>query len=309
MRLVRFPNLIIVALTQYLLQYLVLVPPYVYYQSQLELNDLIVLKPFQFFLLVISTICIAAGGYIINDIEDVKIDKINKPEKKQIVGRQISMQQAWILYISISLIGFFISVYLANYIHHFEQLVIYPCAVFLLYSYSRWLKKRPLIGNLVVSFFCAFVAFVVLYAQTIGSDMFAHWLADPEFDYLTIFLGYSIFAFLSTLFREIIKDMEDVVGDKAVDCKTLPIVLGIKTTKFIAFLVGILLLIAVFYFSWLIDNWGWKFFLIHALISLPTLFSLYKLYLAKDKKDFTFLSQFAKLIMLSGLIFILVMQV
>ncbi len=301
MRLVRFPNLIIVALTQYLLQYLVLVPPYI----KGSINDLIVLKTIQFFLLVISTICIAAGGYIINDIEDIEIDKINKPEKKQIVGRQISLQQAWILYISISLVGLFISIYLANYIHHFEQLIIYPCAVFLLYAYSRWLKKIPLIGNLVVSFFCAFVAWVVYYAQILVQTTLID--SDSLFKIKLLFAGYTVFAFLSTLFREIIKDMEDVVGDNAGDCKTLPIVFGLKATKFFALFVAILLLFSVYIFS-IFAFLNFKIYLIHLLITLPTIFALYKLYFAKDKEDFAFLSQFAKLIMLSGLIFILVMQ-
>ncbi len=273
----------------------------------MDSNYSFLLKPTQFFLLVISTLLIAAGGYIINDIEDVKIDKLNKPVKKQIVGRQISLRKTWILYTALTLVGFFISVYLANFVHRFDQLVIYPAAVLLLYAYSHWFKKMPLIGNLVVSFFCAFVAWIIVYAQALKPQEIRIVPGWGVKKHAYVLIGYTLFAFISTLFREIIKDIEDVVGDKAGECKTLPIVFGIKITKVIVFCVGITLLVCVYFFSKIIDD-SFKFFLIHLLISIPILFALYKLFYAKEKKDFAFLSQFAKLIMLSGLIFILVMR-
>ncbi len=314
----RFPNLIIVALTQYLLQYGILVPFYnKYYLNAPNFNSgngIIALPPPQFVFLVLSTVCIAAAGYVINDIEDVEIDKINKSEQKQIVGRKISVRSAWILYFFITIAGLFISIYLAYYVRDFFQLIIYPIAVALLYTYSRWLKKMPLIGNLVVSFFCAFVAWVVLYAQSLNTAQLSvgkssdqeYTFADFLFFYVTFF-GYAVFAFLSTLFREIIKDMEDVAGDKVNDCKTLPIVLGMKRTKVIAFYVAILLLIAVYFFGQFVGT-GFKFYLIQLLVSAPILFSLYRLYFAYEKKNYAFLSQFAKLIMLSGLVFIGIMS-
>ena len=316
--MVRLPNLIIVALTQYLLQYGILVPFYEKYYAEINIlflkRDIISLPPVQFFLLVVSTVCIAAGGYIINDIQDIEIDKINKPEKKQIIGRKISMRSAYYLYFFFSLLGFFLSVYLAYYIHDFVQLIIYPIAIALLYAYSRWFKKMPLIGNLIVSFFCAFVAWVVLYAQLIeplspSGEKYIEKIYHPEelLFIVVTFSGYAVFAFLSTLFREIIKDMEDVAGDKAGNCKTLPIVIGIKLTKVIAFSVAIILLFAVYFFSQFIVG-GFRFYLIHLLVTAPILFALYRLYFAEQKKDYAFLSQFAKLIMLSGLVFIGIMS-
>ena len=203
LRLVRFPNLFIVVLTQYLLQYAVLMP------EIRRLAMIPVLPHFPFLLLVCSTVLIAAGGYIVNDIEDVDIDARNKPEHKRIVGRVYSIQTAWQLYAFCTILGFLISLYLAFYVKDVIQLLIYPAAVGLLFAYSRWFKRQPLIGNLVVSFFCAFVAWVIFYAQDL-SPIFklflkTHWLQSVT---LT-FKGYAIFAFLSTLFREIIKDIED----------------------------------------------------------------------------------------------------
>jgi len=158
LQLIRFPNLIIVVLTQYLLQYLILIPAF----QKANLPPL--LDHFHFFILVLSTLIIAAGGYIINDIEDQEIDLLNKPEKV-IVGKYISFQNAKILYWGITILGLLISIYLAIYVDNLPLVLIYPFAVFLLYIYSKSLKKSVLWGNIIVSIFCGFVAGIILFAE------------------------------------------------------------------------------------------------------------------------------------------------
>jgi 4-hydroxybenzoate polyprenyltransferase len=306
LRLVRFPNLFIVALTQYLLQYLILKPAL----AKIGISPF--LPDFQFFLLVLSTVLIAASGYIINDIEDVEIDKLNKPLKKQIVERIYPLSMSWFFYAFLSILGFFVSLYLAFYIHDFVQLLIYPLAVCLLWAYSKWLKRQPLSGNLVVSFFCAFVAFVVYYAQNLYKpnaldieNGYQDFQAETQF----IFIIYAILAFISTLFREIIKDIEDAEGDKAGDCRTLPIVLGIEKSKLVASGVGLIFLIFVVFFSFILRGGVLSKILLNLCISTPILYTLFLLKTAHTKKDFSFLSKLAKLIMLSGLIFILIIKI
>ena len=302
LRLIRFPNLIIVALTQYLLQYYILLP-------ELKRVNLMPLLPdFQFFLLVFSTILIAAGGYIINDIEDVDIDKLNKPEKKQIVGRIYPLSISWKMYLFSIILGFIISVYLAFFIHNLAQLLIYPAAVGMLYAYSKWWKRQPLIGNLVVSFFCAFVAWIIFYAEKI--NFISEKLKNTEgYDLLKItFIGYAIFAFISTLFREIIKDIEDMQGDKASNCRTLPVVIGVGSSKKCAFLVGLIFLILVIIFSFILRGEWVKIVILNLTISLPIIYALFLLIKSQKKEDFSFLSKLAKFIMLSGLVFILIMK-
>ncbi len=313
LRLIRFPNLLIVALTQYLLQYLILIPAL----SKIHLKPY--LPHFPFFLLVLSTVLIAAGGYIINDIEDVDIDKLNKPLKKQIVGRLYPLSISWFFYAFFSVVGFLISLYLAFYIHDFLQLVIYPLAVGLLWAYSKWLKRLPLIGNLVVSFFCAFVAFVVFYAQNLYKPTGVEFKTGYFYFQMTmtfIFIIYAVLAFISTLFREIIKDIEDAEGDKAGNCRTLPIVLGLKKSKWVACMVGVFFLFTVVYFSFILsertpmERGGiLQKILLNLTISLPILYALFLLIKAKTKEDFSFLSKLAKVIMLSGLIFLLIMKI
>ncbi len=312
LRLIRFPNLIIVALTQYLLQYYILIP---------ELQNIHAepfLPNFQFFLLVVSTVLIAAGGYIVNDIEDVEIDKLNKPEKKQIVGRIYPLSIAWKMYIFCIIAGFIISVYLAFYIENIFQILIYPAAVGMLYAYSKWWKRQPLIGNFVISFFCAFVAWVVFYAEKLNSTVqklhpsqntATSILDSSAHDFLLLtFIGYALFAFISTLFREIIKDIEDAEGDKAGNCRTLPIVIGIRESKWVAFTVGLLFLSMVIYCSVIMRGSVLQILLLNFSISLPLMYALVLLLKAKKKEEFSFLSKFAKFIMLSGLVFILIMK-
>lgn len=305
LRLIRFPNLIIVALTQYLLQYLVIVDGL----NSIHLKPL--LPSFQFFLLSLSTVLIAAGGYIINDIEDIEIDKINKPIHKQIVGRIYPLSMAWYMYILSIAIGFLISLYLAFYIHDFIQLLIYPAAVLLLWAYSKWFKRMALVGNLVVSFFCAFVAWVVFYAQSLYQPS----VEDTKTGYffftissIFIFVIYAVFAFISTLFREIIKDIEDAEGDKLENCHTLPILIGTEKSKWLAFVVGLLFLAFTIYISFEANLTNYQIILLNLSISLPLIYALFLLLKAKEKQDFSYLSKLAKFIMLSGLVSILILK-
>lgn len=309
LRLIRFPNLIIVALTQYLLQYYILLP------ELKKVNLMPLLPDFEFFLLVFSTILIAAGGYIINDIEDVDIDKLNKPEKKQIVGRIYPLSISWKMYIFSIILGFIISIYLAFFIHNLVQLLIYPTAVGMLYAYSKWWKRQPLIGNLVVSFFCAFVAWIVFYAEKINfileklNNVTASGTQQEGYDFLKLtFIGYAVFAFISTLFREIIKDIEDEQGDKAGNCRTLPVVIGVEKSKKWAFAVGLIFLSLVVIFSFILRGDWVKILILNLTISLPIIYALFLLIKSQKKEDFSFLSKLAKFIMLSGLVFILIMK-
>jgi 4-hydroxybenzoate polyprenyltransferase len=314
LRLIRFPNIVIVALTQHLLQY------YILYSTLYVCQVRPGLPYFPFLLLIITTCLIAASGYVVNDIEDVAIDRINKPVHKRIVERVISISFAWKIYWFCVVLGFLISIYLAFYIKDITQLTIYPIAVFLLWSYAKWLKKMPLIGNMVIAGFCAFVAWVVNYAQglqsfynTSSNDI--QLIKDCSY-YNEIrgvtFGGYFIFAFLSTLFREIVKDIEDVQGDLTEGGRTLPVVLGIEGSKKVASFVGMLFLLVIVFFNHILLQFSYtgivQIFIFNIMVSLPTIYALYLLKKAKEKPDFTRLSFIAKMIMLSGIVFILIMS-
>ncbi len=297
--LLRPLNLFIVALTQFLLEFLILIP-------NLEKAGVApVLDMPRFLLLVLSTVLIAAGGYVINDIEDVEIDRINKPEK-QIVGRLITVRRAWIYYVSLFAVGLVISLYLALYIDNLPLLAIYPAAWLLLYLYSRYFKKMPLIGNLTVAFFCAFVAGIVWFAEREAYFNLQEKSPEVFWDLTVIFGIYMFFAFVSTLYREIIKDLEDYRGDKENGCRTLPVVLGLTKAKTATtvvgtvFLGGILSLAMYFLQS---DRYSLSALIFIGLcMFLPLIYSLVLTFTSREKKDYKRNSRIAKVLMLAGIL-------
>ncbi|MCF8245905.1 MAG: geranylgeranylglycerol-phosphate geranylgeranyltransferase [Saprospiraceae bacterium] len=296
-KLVRFPNLVIVALTQYLLQYLVLVP------ALREAGLTPILDAFHFFLLVLTTVLIAAGGYLINDLLDYESDLINKPDSV-FVNRVFPKKMVEAFYYTIFLVGFAIAWHLAVYVKKLVLVQLYPAAFLLLYFYSKKLKKIPLWGNVTVALFCAFVAGVVLFAER---QNFAQ-MADEGGVVTVLFGGYLWFAFLSTLLREIVKDIEDMEGDARLGLQTLPLRFGENMAKKMGILVGVGLLLSLLVFVfWL---WQRQEFL-SAIFSLLVVTSLicYTLIILKKattKADFSRVSFLSKMVMLSGLVLLLV---
>jgi 4-hydroxybenzoate polyprenyltransferase len=280
LKLIRFGNLIIMLATLILARYCL--------NNYLLLSDLLNLK---FLYLIIATLLTGAGGYIINDYYDVKLDLVNKP-KKVIVGSSISRRMAMLLHLWFSagaiVFGMLISI---------KVVMLITICVFLLWLYSVSLKRQFLIGNIVVAAMSAFVIFIL-----------------KIYDYNTpssLILLYSAFAFCISLLREIIKDSEDIKGDSRFDCKTLPIVLGIKKTKktlitFSIFLISLLIATIVYannIISFELSGTSdfYKIFLLLFTI-IPLIVMIYLIRKAEVKSDFSRLSLLTKLIMLSGIL-------
>lgn len=295
--LIRTPNLFIVVLTQCLLYFRLIAPSLQKAGVQRNLDDA------QFGVLVLITVLITASGYIINDIIDYPADLINKPEKV-IIYRKISLPVAYWLYFSFNLLGYILALYLAFVIHHLPYLILFPIAVSGLYLYSRFLKSRPLWGNLLVAFYCAGVAVVLLLAEKEGLQQ----LYDQDqkaVAYLGIlFLWYAVFAFLSTLYRELIKDLQDEIGDREKGLRTAPVVWGKNNTKKVAFGIGGVLLLFIatwsvsFYEHFRLITWS----VLGVGVSLPLIYTLGVLLRAESSSDFYCLSQIAKWIMLGGIL-------
>ena len=221
-KLVRWPNLFITALTMCLVHHCIM-----------GLSSTLA-----FTLLVISMVMIQAGGYVINDIFDMDIDAINKPER-QIVGKIFTERQARLFYITLTIIGLGCGLAASliangkNFITIFASLVLLAC---FLYSYSSRYKKTLIVGNLIVSLSVAFAVFLPWLFQVLsmlGDE--AMLLENQEWMHVTfrIVLIYTAFAFLMTLIREIVKDMEDMKGDGRSHCRTIPIVWGMNAAQII----------------------------------------------------------------------------
>lgn len=240
LRLIRFPNLLIVAITQFFLYHFILVP----HQS---VDHSLALDYSHMGLLVLSTMLIAATGYVVNDIVDVPIDIVNKPDTI-IVGRLVSIRSSWVYFWVLAAVGFGISLYLGWHINDIKMVGLFPLAVLVLVLYSYYFKRMSLIGNIIVSIFCMFVAGIVLFAER-------HFLHDVSLLNIDIsqaiqlaFGSYMVFAFLSTMYREIVKDIEDVEGDRELGYQTLPISIGQSRSKVVAifFCLTLLILMALF---------------------------------------------------------------
>ena len=293
----RFPNLFIVVLTQILLWKLVILRRF----PEAGIEPVFDLPHFLLFTFV--TVLIAASGYVINDIVDMEIDLVNKPEKTWI-GTRLSKKVAQKIYWWIIGLGFIIACFLAIYVDNLPLLLIYPVAVILLWWYAVSLKKKPFLGNLVIAIFCAFVAGIVLVSEWPAVKNLMENQPDAGNYIWFLFCCYLVFALISTLLREVIKDIEDIDGDLKNGCRTLPIAFGKRTAKFWAAAFALILMILVAWFSlWL---YGERLIMAFAFswlaIILPTLILLFRLRSAEQKSDFSTLSTWTKGIMLSGLI-------
>lgn len=293
LKLIRYPNLAIVAITQYLLQYLVLVP------AIKGAGHLPLLGDYHFFLLVLTTVLIAAGGYIINDILDYEADIVNKPSTV-FINTYFPIKKALALYGGVTATGFAIAWYLAAYVQNLSLVLIYPSAVLLLYLYSKTWKKQAIIGNIVVSLYCAMVAGIVLYAER---ERFGY-LDWGRGELGVLITSYLVFAFLSTWFREIIKDLEDLEGDAKLGLRTLPLRFGVKSAKLTAMVVGgiLLILLMVFlHYCWQSHLWFPLGFGLLTLVPL-LVYSIAIVPKAQIKKHYSRISLLLKILMLVGLV-------
>ena len=254
-------------------------------------------------LLIISTICIAAAGNIINDIHDVETDFINKPNKI-IIGKSISEKTAYNLFIILNVIGVGIGYYLSNAVGRSGFFSLFVIISVLLYVYSTYLKQQFLIGNLIISMLVGLSIIIVGVFELIPNITEQN--QTLQLLYFKTILNYAFMAFILNLIREIAKDVEDLEGDKKAGMKTLPIIIGKEKTKYV--LVGLsltTLLIIVFY----VVNSLYKhqvaviYFLI--CILAPLLYLNIKIVSAKTKPDYTHISNILKWIMLFGMLSLL----
>lgn len=289
LRLIRLPNLIIVALTQAILYFHLLFP----YLQHYQIPSIFQFSSFVLFSFV--TIVISAAGYIINDITDIRVDLINKPDKV-VINKSISLQTAYWLYFCTCLIGYAASLFLAFDVMQLALINIYILAVGGLYWYSNNLKKKALLGNILVAIYCAGVAGILWFADRNAIQILQKLDPAAAHRVKSVFMAYMVFAFLVTLYRELIKDIEDLKGDEMRKYRTAPILWGIGPAKAIAALIGGLLCVSILIAAW-------KFvppFL--ALLVLPVLLSLYLLKKASNSTDYHQLSLYTKWLMLGSLL-------
>jgi len=245
-----------------------------------------------------ALITIVAGGYIINDVYDIKIDKVNKPETR-IIEKEISKGFAIKIYYILNLIGVTSGFYTAYQINKLSLGLIFLFFWFSLWRYSKTYKTSFLIGNLQVAFLTALSIFNLVLFDLIPIGITNENSTKPIF---YIILVYSGFSFIITLIREIIKDLEDLSGDKTVNANTMAINYGIKKTKKITISLILIPIIGIAYFQYLQWAEGGIPFGYLSLLQILFIVLLIKTSISKIKPDFYFLSTLCKIIMLMGIL-------
>lgn len=289
-KIIRWPNLVIIALVQYLIRFFIIE----------SLGVPHVLNHTYFFLGVLCSITLAAAGYVINDIYDVEADTTNKPERMAI-GNGITLNGAWTVYGMLNVIAI-IAGYLVAGAAGFQSLWMLPVvAIALLYLYAIDLKKRVLLGNILVSLLTALPVFLVaLFDVLPAANAETAEIIQPIFYVIS---AYAAFAFYSNFIREIIKDAEDVEGDDQEGYRTLAIIVGRNYIRYVVALLLVIMLCFTGAFNvYLFQSDIVSSVYLLLFVNLPILLAIARVLTAKSKVDFKKASILMKLIMLTGIV-------
>jgi len=299
LKIIRPVNLVIIVLSQFLLREMVFVPLLKISGTAPQLDG------WQFLLLVLSTVLIAAAGYVINDINDTGMDSVNKPSKV-IAGRMIPLARAKNYYYALNAAGIAAGIVLSYTIGKWELSILFLIIATMLYYYTYKYQYLTFWGNFTVSLLAgATIAIVWLFeffAFRKDPEMFVE--AFHAFRYLNIFTAaYAVLAFLTTMSREITKDIQDRVGDAKNGCRTIPVRYGESTARLIVALINLFIISGVIVFQlWLFDNnfvkLMWSLTIPQALMVAASVIIFYP----KTGKNYMITGNLMKVSMLTGLI-------
>ena len=302
LKLLRVKNLLIIVFTQYLMRYAVIFP-------MLESKGYVTqFSDFNFFLLVLTTVLLAAAGYVINDYFDTGTDLLNRPDTV-VVGKSITRRNAMTLHLVLNILGVVLGFYISLQIHLWKLVYIYILITGLLWFYSSSYKKMFLVGNIIVALLTAMVPLMtVLYEIPALNQKYSEVLLMIGQNFYDIFFwvaGFSIFAFITTLTREIIKDAEDFEGDNAYGSRSMPVVAGIRITKLVTISLTLITIVLIpftyFYYVSIPKNPDYlSIAYISVLLILPLFLLVFYIIKANEKKDWKKAGNLLKLIMLFG---------
>lgn len=299
LKLIRYQNLLLLAFMQLIFRY-----------GFLKMQEIpLALNHFQYGLLVLSTVLIAAAGYVINDILDQETDYDNRPHAV-IVGTDISEKTAYNLYFVLNILGVGIGFYLSNLIQKPSFTGAFIIVSATLYMYATNLKQMLLVGNIIVALLLSFSVLIIGLFDLLPATYDGN--REVMGTMFKMLIDYAVFAFIINLIREIVKDMEDVDGDYNQGMSTLPIALGInRTAKAIVVLGIIATLVLLWYINVFLMDYSLYYAAVYALVFVvsPMIFFIVKIWSAKSKSDFHFLSSILKWIIFFGILSILVITI
>ena len=296
LKLIRYQNLLMLAFMQLIFRF-------GFFKFQ---NIPLALADWQYGLLVLSTVLLAAGGYVINNVFDQETDNDNKPNDV-IVGKSISETHAYNIYFALTVCGVGIGFYLSNVIQKPGFASIFILIAATLYLYASSLKQMMLTGNIVVALLLSFSVIIIgifdLYPATVLENQ------QQMKVFFSILLDYAVFAFMINILRELIKDIEDMDGDYNQGMNTLPIAIGkLRTCKVVFFLSIVPILVILLYINKYLLDLLWVTAYLLLFVCGPLILFTIKMLTAKTKKEFHFLSLLLKLILFFGILSVVVIS-
>lgn len=266
-------------------------------------------------LLMLATVLITAGGYVINDYFDVKIDQINRPDRL-IVTRSVTKPEAMRLFQVLTAAGIVCGIVASVCLRSWVTAVIFVFVPGLLWFYSASYKRQFLVGNLIVALAAALCPLLIaianvawlkhLYGDVNGIDVLS--LTTLPHDLYLWIGGFAAFAFWGTFIREIIKDMQDVTGDRELECHSLPVVLGEPATKGLVTALLLAMAGAIVWLAWWVIPFpnGWNS--LHARyvvlgLLVPIACELWLLWSARIPSDYRTAQSVMKFVLLMGVLY------
>ncbi len=237
---------------------------------------------------------------------------MNRPEKI-IVGKDISLNQALYLNFIFNALGILFGLLLAFDVGDWNYSFIFIFTSGILWFYSSSYKAIPLLGNVIISVLTGIVPLlVVLFEMIVFSEHYKAELSAGEINYMPVFyfvLGFAIYGFWMNMIREFVKDIEDIPGDVDADKKTIAVTFGERISKILTTVFSAIMIAGMGYVYYVfLRNWATLAFSI-AFIALPLIFLMYRLWRSTEKKDFHFVQNGIKVLMITGLLYAFIILV
>jgi len=289
LKIIRPLNLMLLALVQLLIKFVL----FDTFQVEVAMNS------YQFLWLLIATLAIAAAGNVVNDIYDIEIDKVNKPDKV-VVGKKIPEKRAFTYYIFLNSMGVISGFVLANQLGKPGLAAIFIVISALLYIYSTQLKAMLLVGNIVISLLVAFSLLIVLIFDLY--PIAVNGLSEAQINVSRLVFHYAIFAFVINLMRELVKDLEDINGDKKGDIRTLAIAMGRQRTTMLVFSMAtvFILSIVLYVYTFLYDKQLMVLYFLFLIVA-PLIYFCIRAWGATSQKEYAAMSVILKIAMFTGM--------
>jgi 4-hydroxybenzoate polyprenyltransferase len=290
LKLIKYQNLLLLVMMQLVFRYLFLTQSYI----DLALTD------FNYILLVLSTVCIAAGGAVMQHIMNQEEDEIKQP-KHRLVGTTISEAAAYNWYIGLTIVGVGIGFYLANVIYKPTFASLFVLVATLLYVQATNLKQIPLVSNCITALLVAIsIAVIALFDIFPATDAANKVRMSEVFG---ILIDYTVLGFGLTLIKELLHDLKNKETDDMLGNNTVATRFGLIKAKSLVGLLLLVVLVAILFYcnAFLFELTIALSFILLTMVG-PLLFIGIKLITSTTRKEFALLEHLLQVVLFCSIL-------